>query len=79
MAIRAARPAAGATCRAIAAKARILTKGVRPGFKLPKEEDDNYTSDPTVTGEQGLNELRASIQRLKTEPQRHTSSGARPQ
>ncbi len=51
---------------------RILTKGVRPGFKLPKEAADKYVADPTVSTEQGLNELRASIQRLKTEPQRHT-------
>ena len=44
---------------------------MRPGFKLPKAAADKYVPEPAVSAEQGLSELRASIQRLKTEPQRH--------
>jgi Protein of unknown function (DUF1569) len=50
---------------------RILTKGMQPGFKLPKEAAKAYVADPEVSVQQGLSELRTSIARLKSEPQRH--------
>lgn len=52
-------------------KRRILTKGMKPGFKLSKPAAEKYISGPQISDEEGLNELRASIARLKTEPQRH--------
>ena len=52
-------------------KKRILTNGVRPGFKLPKQAADKYVPGPEISNEQGLSELRTSIARLKAEPLRH--------
>ncbi len=50
---------------------RMLIKGMRPGFKLPKQAADKYISGPQISAEEGLHELRNSIVRLKAEPQRH--------
>ena len=52
-------------------KRHVLTKGMRPGFKLPKPAAEKYISGPQISHEQGLSELRNSIARLKAEPQRH--------
>jgi hypothetical protein len=63
-------------CRLI--KKRILSKGMRAGFKLPKPAADKYIAGPEISAEQGLTELRTSIARLKTEPHRkpHPAFGA---
>ena len=52
-------------------KRTMLTKGMRPGFKLPKAAEEKYMAAPDVSTEQGLNELRSAIERLKAESQRH--------
>lgn len=49
----------------------MLTKGMRPGFKLPKQAADKYTAGPEISSEQALSELRSAIDRLKNETQRH--------
>ncbi len=52
-------------------KRTMLTKGMRPGFKLPKAAEEKYVAAPYVSTDQGLNELRSAIERLKAESQRH--------
>jgi hypothetical protein len=52
-------------------KKRLLTKGLRPGFKLRGPAAEKSILDRSFSTEQGLNELRTNIDRLKREPQRH--------
>jgi hypothetical protein len=52
-------------------KKLILTKGMRPGFKLKGKFAQYMIPDATCSTEQGLADLRAGIERLKREPQRH--------
>jgi len=51
-------------------KPYLLTRGFRPGFKLPSPVAEKAILEPSFSSEQGLSELRASIERLKQEPQR---------
>ena len=52
-------------------KKRILTKGMRPGFNLKGPFADYIIPGAAYTTDQGLADLRAGIERLKREPQRH--------
>jgi hypothetical protein len=52
-------------------KKLILTKGMRPGFNLKGKFAQYMIPEATCSNEQGLSDLRAGIERLKREPQRH--------
>jgi len=52
-------------------KHRLLTKGLRPGFNLRSPFADQMIPDGAHSTDEGLNELRNHIARLKRETQRH--------
>jgi len=51
-------------------KNRLLRSPMRPGFNLPRAAEAQLLASPPVSTEEGLNQLRAAIERLKREPQR---------
>jgi hypothetical protein len=54
-------------------KKRLLRGPMRPGFKLPPAAAKELIPETAVSTEQGLNELRAAIERLNREPHRAPS------
>ncbi|HEY2762183.1 MAG TPA: DUF1569 domain-containing protein [Pirellulales bacterium] len=54
-------------------KKKLLRGPMKPGFKLPRDASDGLIPANTVSMEQGLNELRTTIERLHREPVRKPS------
>ncbi len=52
-------------------KPLVLSKGMRPGFKLPVPVAERLVPAATVSTDEAISELRAYVVRLQTEPQRH--------
>ncbi|HEY2881434.1 MAG TPA: DUF1569 domain-containing protein [Pirellulales bacterium] len=54
-------------------KKKMLRDPMPAGFQLPKKASKQLIPDRQVSIEEGLNDLRATIDRLNREPQRHPS------
>ena len=52
------------------AKGMILSKGLRPGFKLPPDASKKLIPPPTITASEAFNHLSAACARLRREHRR---------
>ena len=51
-------------------KGMILSKGLRPGFKLPPDAEKKLVPPPTITPTEGFNQLSTACARLRREGKR---------
>ena len=51
-------------------KNKMLNNTLSPGFKIPESDKAKFEPSPTITTEEGLDALRAAIERCKSEEKR---------